>query len=146
MKKIEAIGFDMDYTLIRYKTKDFEQITYEKSLEKLHSLKKYPEEVKKLSFDFKLSIQGLVIDKKRGMVLKISRYGKVKIARFGLELLDYKEQEKVYSNRIIDLKDKNIQSLDTSFLLQMEFFIHNLLNLKKMVSISPTMQQLQMIF
>ena len=29
MKKIKAIGFDMDYTLVRYKTEAFEKFVFE---------------------------------------------------------------------------------------------------------------------
>ena len=81
MKKIKAIGFDMDYTIVRYKTENFEELTHRETLKKLVADRKYPEEILKLKFDFNRVIQGLVIDKKNGNLLKVSRFGKVKHSR-----------------------------------------------------------------
>ena len=36
LKKIKAIGFDMDYTIVRYKTENFERYAYESTLKLLH--------------------------------------------------------------------------------------------------------------
>lgn len=131
LKKIKAIGFDMDYTLVRYKTEEFERFTHEKTLEKLISNKGYPTEISKLPFEFNRVIQGLVIDKKRGHLLKVSRFGKVKHAVFGEEALPYKEQDRIYRNRVIDLNDDNIQSLDTSFSISNGIIFGQLIELKK---------------
>ncbi len=115
LKKIKAIGLDMDYTIVRYNAEAFEELTHKEVLNKLVEIKNYPKEIKDLKFDFERSIQGLVIDKKRGHLLKISRYGKVKEAYHGLNPLDFKTQQDIYSNRIIDLALHQFQSLDTSF-------------------------------
>lgn len=115
MKRIKAIGFDMDYTIVRYNSEAFEKFTHAVILEKLISEKNYPKEIKELDFDFNLVIQGLVIDRKRGNILKVSRFGKVKSASHGTRLMNYREQQAIYSNPVIDLNDNNIQSLDTSF-------------------------------
>lgn len=131
LKKIKAIGFDMDYTLVRYNTEEFERLTHEKSLAKLIEFKKYPEEIKQLPFDFNRVIQGLVIDKKRGHLLKVSRFGKVKHAVFGEEALPYREQDRIYRNCVIDLNDANIQSLDTSFSISNGVLFGQLVELKK---------------
>jgi len=40
MKKIKAIGFDMDYTLVRYKSEAFEKFVHGLVLQKLVELKK----------------------------------------------------------------------------------------------------------
>ena len=37
MKKIKAIGFDMDYTIVRYNTEAFEKFTHGEVLKKLVS-------------------------------------------------------------------------------------------------------------
>ena len=115
MKKIKAIGFDMDYTLVRYQTEAFENFTHGVLLKKLVENKNYPKEILKLSFDFSLVIQGLVIEKNKGNILKLSRYGKVKMSYHGTKPISYKEQQRIYANSVIDLNDTNIQSLDTSF-------------------------------
>ena len=115
MKKIKAIGFDMDYTIVRYNTKAFEELTHKESLKKLIEVKNYPKKILELGWDYDRSIQGLVIDKKRGNILKVSRYGKVKHAYHGLEPMNFKDMQRVYRNRVIDLTEDHFQSLDTSF-------------------------------
>ena len=90
MKKIKAIGFDMDYTIVRYNTEAFERFTHQATLKKLVTEKNYPEEILALEFDFNRVIQGLVIDKKKGNLLKVSRFGKVKSSYHGLSPIDFK--------------------------------------------------------
>jgi HAD superfamily 5'-nucleotidase-like hydrolase len=131
MKRIKAIGFDMDYTIVRYNTEAFEQFTHGAVLKKLVSEKKYPDEILKLEFDFKRVIQGLVIDKKRGNLLKVSRFGKVKSSYHGLHPIDFKEQQKMYGNGVIDLSDPHIQSLDTNFSVSNGVLYSQLIELKK---------------
>lgn len=131
MKRIKAIGFDMDYTIVRYNTEAFEKFTHGAVLKKLVSEKKYPEEILKLEFDFKRVIQGLVIDKKKGNLLKVSRFGKVKSSYHGLAPIDFKEQQKMYGNGVIDLSDVHIQSLDTNFAVSNGVLYAQLVELKK---------------
>lgn len=115
MKKIKAIGFDMDYTLVRYKSEAFEEFVHGLVLKKMVELKNYPKEIMDLKFDFNLVIQGLVIDKQRGNLLQVSRFGKVKIAHHGLNPIPYKEQQDLYMNKVIDLNSPIFQSMDTNF-------------------------------
>lgn len=131
MKKIKAIGFDMDYTIVRYNTEAFERFTHQAVLKKLVSEKKYPEDILKLEFDFHRVIQGLVIDKKKGNLLKVSRFGKVKSSYHGLTPIDFKEQQKMYGNGVIDLSDGHIQSLDTNFSVSNGVLYSQLVELKK---------------
>ena len=130
MKRIKAIGFDMDYTIVRYNSEAFESFTYKAIVEKLISEKNYPKDIQNLKFDFSQVIQGLVIDRKRGNVLKVSRFGKVKSASHGTKLMDYQVQQNIYSNRVIDLNDHNIQSLDTSFSISNGVLFAQLVDLK----------------
>jgi HAD superfamily 5'-nucleotidase-like hydrolase len=130
MKRIKAIGFDMDYTIVRYQTEAFERFTYTEVLKKLVSDKKYPDEILNLSFDFNRVIQGLVIDKRRGNLLKVSRFGKVKSSYHGLTPLDFKLQQSIYGNGVIDLSDPHIQSLDTSFSVSNGVIYSQLVDLK----------------
>ncbi|MCR9204518.1 MAG: HAD-IG family 5'-nucleotidase, partial [Halobacteriovoraceae bacterium] len=131
MKKIKAIGFDMDYTLVRYNSEAFERLTHQETVKKLHSVKKYPKEVLKLDFDYNRSIQGLVLDRFRGHLLKVSRFGKVKEAYHGLKPLDFKTMQEVYANRVIDLSLEQFQSLDTSFSISNGVLFCQLVQLKK---------------
>lgn len=131
MKKIKMIGFDMDYTIVRYNTEAFEELTHKETLGKLIELKSYPKKIAELSFDFERSIQGLIIDRKRGHLLKASRFGKVKEAYHGLEPLDFKEMQRIYANRVIDLTAEQFQSLDTSFSISNGVIYQQLVQLKK---------------
>ncbi len=116
MKQISAIGFDMDYTLVRYHSEAFEEMTYHAIINKLITEKKYPEIIKTLKFQFDLAIRGLVIDKPLGNILKLSTYSKVKHAYHGLKEMDYKEQQKIYQGLTIDLNDSSRYAIvDTTF-------------------------------
>lgn len=115
LKNIKAIGLDMDYTLVRYHTEEFETLTYYSLTERLVSFKGYPKSLTKLKFDFDKIIQGLVIDKKLGNILKLSRYGKVKSSFHGTAKIDFDVQKQIYANQEIDLSLSRYQSLDTFF-------------------------------
>ena len=93
MKQIAAIGFDMDYTLVRYDSHAFEEMTYKEIIKKLTDVKNYPAPVKNLKFEFNRAIRGLVIDKPHGNILKLSTYSKVKHAYHGLKEMDFKTQQ-----------------------------------------------------
>ncbi|AYF45116.1 MULTISPECIES: HAD-IG family 5'-nucleotidase [Halobacteriovorax] len=130
MKKIKAIGFDMDYTLVRYKTEAFEKFVFELVLEKLVEIKKYPAEITNIKFDFNQVIQGLIIDKLRGNILQTNRYGKVKIAKHGTKSIDFRDLTEIYGNSIIDLNSDQYQSLDTNFSISNGAMFSNLVDLK----------------
>jgi HAD superfamily 5'-nucleotidase-like hydrolase len=116
MKQIAAIGFDMDYTLVRYHSEAFEEMTYQAIINKLLTDKNYPEIIKTLVFKFDLAIRGLVIDKPNGNILKLSTYSKVKHAYHGMKEMDYKEQQKTYQGLTIDLNDSSrFAIVDTTF-------------------------------
>lgn len=116
MKQIAAIGFDMDYTLVRYDSEAFEEMTYKEIQRKLLEVKKYPAQVGSLKFKMDYAIRGLVIDKPHGNVLKLSTYSKVKHAFHGLSEMDFKTQQKIYQGLVIDLNDSERFSIvDTTF-------------------------------
>ena len=131
MKKIKAIGFDMDYTIVRYNSEAFEKYTHQETLKKLVNDKGYPSDILSLEFEFNRVIQGLVIDKSKGNLLKVSRFGKVKSSFHGLSPLDFKEQQRIYGNGVIDLGDPHIQSLDTNFAVSNGVLYSQLVDLKE---------------
>jgi len=130
MKNIKVIGFDMDYTLVRYNTEAFEKLTHSLAARRLSERPEYPDEVSRLEFDFRRAIVGLVIDKRNGNLLQISRHGKVKIAYHGLEVLDYHKQQTIYQEMAIDLRDPDFQSLDTSFAISYGVLFSQLVQMK----------------
>ena len=116
MKQIAAIGFDMDYTLVRYDEEAFEVMTYKEIKKKLCEVKNYPKVVNDLKFQSNMAIRGLVIDKPHGNVLKLSTYSKVKHAYHGLSEMDFKTQQKIYQGLTIDLNDSDqFAIVDTTF-------------------------------
>lgn len=115
LKAIKAIGFDMDFTLVRYHSEVFEELTYSETIKKLKALGKYPIDFDSFKFQFDLAVRGLIIDKKRGNILKTSEFSKVKTSFHGSEPLPFNEQQRIYKNLCIDVNDSNFYSLDTIF-------------------------------
>ncbi|MCF6335902.1 MAG: HAD-IG family 5'-nucleotidase [Spirochaetales bacterium] len=131
LKQIKVIGFDMDYTLVGYNTEKLENLTHREALKVLKDRMNYPASVLDLKFDFNLSIVGLVIDKKNGNLLQLSRYGKVKSAYHGLKEINYKDQNKFYKEMAIDINGSDFISLDTSFAISSGVLFSQLVQLKK---------------
>ena len=142
LKKIKVIGFDMDYTLVRYNTEVFEELTHRLSCGKLVKDLGYPKEVLNLKFDIDRSIGGLVVDKRNGNILKLSRYGKVKTSYHGLEEIDYKKQTQIYREMAIDLSSPDFKSLDTAFAISNGVLFSQLVELKKQGAPLPDYYQL----
>ncbi|MCO5112914.1 MAG: HAD-IG family 5'-nucleotidase [Bdellovibrionaceae bacterium] len=130
LKKIKFIGLDMDHTLIRYNSEKFEGLAYEKMKEKLVSLYSYPQEILDLKFDFKSVIRGLVIDKNRGNLLKVSRYGAVRESYHGLKPTAFKELKRQFGTQFIDLRDSNYNTVDTTFSISHACLFAQLVDLK----------------
>lgn len=130
LKKIKFIGLDMDHTLIRYNSEKFEGLAYEKMKEKLVAQYNYPKEILDLKFDFKSVIRGLVIDKNRGNLLKVSRYGAVRESYHGLKPTAFKELKQQFGTQFIDLRDSNYNTVDTTFSISHASLFAQLVELK----------------
>lgn len=115
LKHIQVIGFDMDYTVVRYKGQIFEEMAFHEILNKLVKIKNYPKEVLKFYFDFSRVIRGLIFDKKRGNLIKLCGYGKVRLCYHGTKQLSFTEMQSIYKGLVIDLNDKNFAIIDTTF-------------------------------
>ncbi|EFN56183.1 hypothetical protein CHLNCDRAFT_30799 [Chlorella variabilis] len=98
MKNIKAVGFDMDYTLAQYRPETFETLAHEQTVDKLVRYFGYPESLYDLTFDHGYMCRGLVIDKKRGNMLKIDRHKYVKLAFHGFRALPREQRMSVYNN------------------------------------------------
>ncbi len=115
MKRITHIGLDMDHTLVRYKSKNFEALAHKVMCEKLVSTKGYPKEILKLKFDWKSAIRGLIIDGAKGNIIKLSRHTAIRQCHHGLNPIPYSDRSKIYKSSYIDLRDKSFDRVDTSF-------------------------------
>ena len=114
LEAIRAIGYDMDYTLVHYRTEEWERRAYEYMQGKLAD-QGWP--VADLRFDPELMIRGLVLDLELGNVLKANRFGYVKRAYHGTRQLDFEAQRAAYARTIVDLAEPRYVFLNTLFTL-----------------------------
>ncbi|MBC7458722.1 MAG: HAD-IG family 5'-nucleotidase [Bdellovibrionaceae bacterium] len=130
LKKIKYIGLDMDHTLIRYNTENFERLSHTTIMDKLVAGRGYPEQIKKLQFDFSFALRGLVIDKSKGNLLKLNRYTAIRNCFHGLKPLDFKIRQKTYRSTYVDLSKSDYLSVDTSFSYSLAHAYSQLVDLK----------------
>lgn len=120
MKQIEAVGFDMDYTLAEYISETFDLLAYDGAVEKLIGMG-YPEEISSFQYDPAAYQRGLVLDKKRGNVLKMDRHKYVKVAYHGLTRLAPAERKAIYASSFETQPNyypsEGYASVDTEFML-----------------------------
>jgi len=132
MKSIKAVGFDMDYTLAQYKEETFETLAYDETIKKLVDHYNYPKCLKNFKFNSRYVVRGLVIDKKRGNLIKADRHKYVKIAFHGFRQLTADERKSIYGKG--DMSDTfvgvNFANIDTLFSLAETYLFCQLVELK----------------
>ncbi len=114
MRSIRAVGFDMDYTLVHYHVREWEERAYEDARARLHIL---GVDVDGLAFDSALVRPGIVLDLEHGNAVKTNRFGFVKQACHGTGMLGIDALRERYSREIVDLNDRRWVFLDTWFAL-----------------------------
>ena len=130
MAKIQAIGFDMDYTLALYKPWTFEALAYGETLKKLVE-RGYPQVILQWTFDHTRMIRGLVIDKNKGNILKMDRHRYVKVAYHGAKELTRDERVKLYdAARTSRYEEPEFALIDTLFTLADAYLFSQLVDLK----------------
>lgn len=129
LKKIRYIGLDMDHTLVRYKSLNFERLSHANVIDKL--LKRgYPPAIKELQFNDDFAIRGLVIDRAKGNLLKLNRYTAIRASYHGLKPIDYKMHQKIYRSTYIDLSSNAYMAIDTFFSYSVAVLYSQLVELK----------------
>ena len=119
MAHIQAVGFDMDYTLAEYCSETFDLLAYDGAVDKLVGMG-YPEAIRGFEYDPAAYQRGLVMDKKRGNVLKMDRHKYVKVAYHGLTRLTSAERKAIYASSTQDWQSfasPDYASVDTEFML-----------------------------
>ena len=130
LRKIRYLGFDMDHTLVRYDSRAFEKTTHDLVVATLLR-RGYPAAVKDLPFDYDLAIRGLVIDKQKGNLLKVSRHSGIRAAFHGTRALDFAVQKKEYESTYIDLREQSrYSSIDTAFSISLANLFMQIVELK----------------
>jgi HAD superfamily 5'-nucleotidase-like hydrolase len=112
LRSIQAIGYDMDYTLVHYHMRAWEERAYDYIKERL-TANGWP--VGSLMFDPERVMRGLIIDTQLGNVIKADRFGYVKYAFHGTRQLQLEEKKKTYRQTIVDLGDDRWAFLNTLF-------------------------------
>ncbi len=112
MRGVRAIGYDMDYTLVHYHMRVWEERAYAYIKERLVA-EGWP--VSALHFDPEQVMRGLIIDTQLGNVIKADRFGYVKYASHGTNVLALDEKKRVYKQTIVDLNDSRWAFLNTLF-------------------------------
>src|SRR5208337_5207338 len=107
-----AIGYDMDYTLVHYRMKSWEQRAYNYVKEGLRQAG-WPLDA--LVFDPDLVMRGLVIDTQLGNVVKANRFGYIKRAFHGTKPLEFEELRRAYQRTLVDLSEPRWHFLNTLF-------------------------------
>ncbi|KAJ1456284.1 5' nucleotidase family-domain-containing protein [Pelagophyceae sp. CCMP2097] len=113
LRAIKAIGYDMDYTIVHYKWRQWEELAYECAKEELLA---YGFPVADLRFDdAELVCRGLVLDRELGNFVKIDRHGFVRRGMHGDRRLTNDEVDAAYGRGTVDLRFERYSFLNTLF-------------------------------
>ena len=111
LRSVRAIGYDMDYTLIHYRSDEWEHAAFRHACRVLDA-GGYP--VHDVTFDPDY-LQGLVIDLDRGNLIKATRFGYVIQAQHGTRQLSFDELRSTYAGVAVDLADPRYRFMNTMF-------------------------------
>jgi HAD superfamily 5'-nucleotidase-like hydrolase len=117
LDNIEWVGFDMDYTLAIYDQAEMDRLSIEATAKKLVEHKGYSEQLLTMEYRTDYPIRGLLIDRKRGNVLKMDRYRYVKRAYHGMRELSIEERRHLYHTRRLRPGTKRYHWVDTLYAL-----------------------------
>ena len=120
LMNVDAIGFDMDYTLAVYKQDAVDRLSVELTVERLIEHREYPEALRKLELRPDFAIRGLVVDKMRGNILKLDSHRHVGMAYHGFEALT-QEQLGVYRQEALRFAGDRYALIDTLYALPEAF-------------------------
>jgi 5'-nucleotidase len=114
MDCIHAIGFDMDYTLVRYHRAPMEELAYRITLEKLHR-RGYPQAILTCRYDSTTVIRGLVVDRLLGNIIKLDRHNHPCRVMHGHRPLDRETRRATYRREHMAFVAPRFMSVDTLF-------------------------------
>jgi 5'-nucleotidase len=116
LKKIQAVGFDMDYTLAIYKPA-FDHLAWELALARLVEQFDFPEDVLGFAYDPQFAIRGLVIDMLHGNIIKMDRHRHVSMAYHGTRPVAEDDRRTLYRKARLHLSKPTYFLVDTLFSL-----------------------------
>jgi len=112
LRSVQAIGYDMDYTLIHYRVDEWERAAFDHARRWLIEAG-WP--VEDLAFDPDAFTLGLVFDLDLGNLAKATRFGYVVRAQHGSTPLTFDEQRSAYAETVIDLSEDRFDFMNTMF-------------------------------
>lgn len=112
LRKIKAVGYDLDYTLVHYYTELWEARAYA-YIKRGLAARGWP--VEDLEFDPDLAMQGLVVDTELGNVVKANRFGYIKRAFHGTKPLLFDKLRDAYRRTLVDLDEPRWRFMNTLF-------------------------------
>lgn len=130
MSSLRAIGFDLDHTLAHYRRRAVEELAYRLTQRRLVDAFGYPEGVLATSYDRDFVIRGLVVDKRRGHILKMDYHNYVARAYHGRRPLSTAERKSAYRTGRIRMRGGKFASADTLFHLPEIYLYAVLVDLK----------------
>ncbi|KAL4432385.1 hypothetical protein ABPG77_001684 [Micractinium sp. CCAP 211/92] len=104
LRSIQAIGYDMDYTLVHYDVEQWEGKAYAYGLQ---TLREMGVPVEGLRFDRSLVIRGLIMDTELGNLVKADRFGFVKRAMHGTRMMSPAEVREQYGRELVNLRNES---------------------------------------
>jgi 5'-nucleotidase len=117
MDRIEAVGFDMDYTLAVYHLQRLETLAFEMTLRRMIEVMGYPRILADLRYDPEFVIRGLVVDKVHGNIFKMDRHNHVGRCYHGRRPLAVEDLKRLYRDEKIHLSSPRFAWIDTLFAL-----------------------------
>jgi len=112
LRAIEAIGYDLDYTLVHYHVARWEERAFAHVRERLIARGLPAHDV---AFDPDLATVGLITDTALGNLVKADRFGFVKAAAHGTRMLGWEEVRATYARTTVDLREPRWSFLNTLF-------------------------------
>jgi HAD superfamily 5'-nucleotidase-like hydrolase len=134
LRRIRAIGYDMDYTLVHYRVEEWERRAYLHTMRRL-AARGWP--IEDLSFDPATVIRGLTIDLELGNLVKPTRFGYVIKAAHGTRPLEFDELRNAYAGRFVDLGEERFVFLNTLFSLSEAAIFSQLVDLLDAGALPP---------
>lgn len=110
------VGFDMDYTLARYRQEAMDHLSIAATVKKLVE-RGHPESLLGAGYDASFPIRGLHVDRKLGHILKMDRYRYVKRAFHGSRPLDRDERRRLYHAAPVHVGTRRFHWVDTLYAL-----------------------------
>ena len=117
MDRIDAVGFDMDYTLAIYHLRQLETLAFQMTLARMIRFMGYPASLGALRYDPDFVIRGVVVDKLYGNIFKMDRHNHVGRCYHGRTPLGPDELRRLYRDEKVHLSLPRFAWIDTLFAL-----------------------------